>query len=184
MATVWKILGMLPWGKILEFILGRFSGKDSVKDSLEKSTSSIQLNNDWLEIAKKEIGVKEVPGSGNNDRILQYHRATSLKATQDSVPWCSSFVCWVMERAGYVSTRSARARSWEHWGEALTEPKEGAIAVLWRKNPQSGAGHVGWYCGEKDGKIKLLGGNQNNSVNYSWYPKERVLSYRWPDMLA
>jgi hypothetical protein len=44
------------------------------------------------EIAKAELGTTEVPGTQNNPRILEYHATTTLKATTDEVPWCSSFV--------------------------------------------------------------------------------------------
>ncbi len=53
----------------------------------------------WLVIAKKEIGTAEGIGAANNQRILDYH-ATTGGYGQDSVPWCSSCVNWVMDKAG------------------------------------------------------------------------------------
>lgn len=47
----------------------------------------------WLRRAIKEIGVKEDPTSNSNSRIIEYHAETSLKATDDVVPWCASFAC-------------------------------------------------------------------------------------------
>ncbi len=49
----------------------------------------------WMKIALAELGVHEnsLPGH-QNQRIIQYHAATSLKAQTDEVPWCSSFVNW------------------------------------------------------------------------------------------
>ena len=48
-----------------------------------------------LEIAKGEIGQKEFRDS-ENGRILQYHDCTTLDASKDEVPWCSSFCNWVL----------------------------------------------------------------------------------------
>ena len=41
-------------------------------------------------------------------------------------------------------------------------------------------GHVTFYVGEENGRLKLLGGNQENQVKISYYDKSRLLSYRWP----
>jgi len=95
----------------------------------------------WMEIAKKEIGQKEIAGKDNNARIVQYHSTTTLKATKDETPWCSSFVNWVMTQSGYKGTNSASAFSWKSWGKRVSEPCSGAIAVF---DHGKGAGHVGF----------------------------------------
>lgn len=53
----------------------------------------------WLDLAEAEIGIKEVPGTGDNPRVLEYHSATSYGAPHDSVPWCSSFINWPCGRS-------------------------------------------------------------------------------------
>jgi uncharacterized protein (TIGR02594 family) len=133
----------------------------------------------WLEVAMKEIGVVEVPGPGDNPRVLEYHQATTLKATEDSVPWCSSFVNWCMKQSDIKGTGSAAARSWLSWGKKLDAPRNGCIAVLKRGNSPTN-GHVAFYVGEGGSTIRLLGGNQGDQVKVSAFPKTMVLSYRWP----
>lgn len=137
---------------------------------------------DWMQIAERELarGVREYAGPADNPRIVQYHAATSFQATDDEVPWCSSFVNWCLQHAGYEGTRSAAARSWLTWGEPLDQPMYGAITVLARgKNPAMG--HVGFFTDRRpDGKVLLLGGNQNDSVSIAAFDAPRVLSYRWP----
>jgi uncharacterized protein (TIGR02594 family) len=136
---------------------------------------------EWMQTAEKELarGVRELPGVQHNSRILEYHDATSFRATSDEVPWCSSFVNWCFQQNGYEGTRSAAARSWLLWGQEI-EPEYGAVVVLARGgNPA--LGHVGFFTDRRpDGKILLLGGNQRDSVSIAAYPHERVLSYRWP----
>jgi uncharacterized protein (TIGR02594 family) len=132
----------------------------------------------WMTIADDEIGEKEVPGLNHNPRIIEYHSETTLRATTDEVPWCSSFVNWVMKRAGYTPTRSAAARSWATWGVEC-KPTAGCIVVLTR----NGGGHVGFYVRETARYVFLLGGNQSNAVNIAAYPKTRVIGYRMPKQM-
>ena len=48
------------------------------------------------------------------------------------MPWCSSFINYVMGAAGHIGTRSKAAQSWRNWGEAAAGPVYGAICVLAR----------------------------------------------------
>ncbi|GAM61380.1 cell wall-associated hydrolases [Vibrio ishigakensis] len=134
----------------------------------------------WYQAAlgEMESGVSEVPGAdAHNPRILEYHQTTTLGASDDETAWCSSFVNWCVEQSGLTGTRSAAARSWLTWGSALQTPVEGCILILKRgKHPWQG--HVGFYVGEKNGAILVLGGNQSDSVNISSYAAERLLGYR------
>jgi uncharacterized protein (TIGR02594 family) len=133
----------------------------------------------WLKIAEGEKGVKEITGiSSHTPRILEYHAMTTLKAKQDEVPWCSSFVNWVMDRAGYPITKSAAAKSWMKWGVEVPL-QYGCIVILKR----TGGHHVGFYTGETANTVYLLGGNQADSVNVRQYKKELVLSARMPKEL-
>lgn len=137
----------------------------------------------WMARARREIGVKERPGKAENTRILEYHAATRLQAKADEVPWCSAFVCWVMEGTDIASTRSAAARSWLTWGRGLTKPQLGCVVVFSRASADNpNAAHVAFYAGEQDGKILALGGNQANSVCIRAYDADRVRAYRWPDV--
>lgn len=138
---------------------------------------------EWLRIGLDELdrGVEEIPGDEHNPDIIKYHSYTTLKATKDEVSWCSSFACYCMEVANVPSTRSARARDWEKWGKELKDPVIGCVVVFWRVSPESGSGHVGFYMGETNEGVMILGGNQGNAVSIIEYPKSQFLSYRWPD---
>jgi uncharacterized protein (TIGR02594 family) len=138
---------------------------------------------DYLEKARKELGTTEMPGKQHNARILEYHRATSLCAKTDEVPWCSSFANWVAKQLGVGGTNSAVALSWRNWGKEIDGPALGAVAVF--KHP-NGTGHVGFVAGvTPTGKLVVLGGNQSNKVRYSHYdpasPSMKLVSYRVPD---
>lgn len=138
---------------------------------------------EWLEIAALEIGQTEIPGRDHNARILEYHQATTLKATDDETPWCSSFVSWVMLKAQLPSTMSAAARSWLRYGVSNSE-QLGSIVIFSRptsNNPMSG--HVGFLWWSNQREIIVLGGNQNNSVTLSPYRKSQLLGVRWPSQV-
>ncbi len=144
----------------------------------------------WMDIAQQELGIHEdaLPGH-HNQRILEYHKTTTLKATTDETPWCSSFVNWVMIKAGYKGTNSAAAKSWLDWGRELSVPREGTIAVIKRRGASSDVAtgsatgfHVAFYVSSTPTHIRLLGGNQSDQVKYSNFSLNayEVQGYRWP----
>ena len=134
----------------------------------------------WMPIALSEVGVKEFPGNGDNPRIVEYLTSTNLSSPSDSndeTKWCSAFVNWCVERAGYEGTDSAWALSWLNWGKKATSPRHGCIVVL---KPGPDSRHVGFYIGDAASKIKVLGGNQSDAVNVTKYSKSAVVGYRLP----
>lgn len=139
----------------------------------------------WIKIAKKELGVHEVPGAGDNPRIVEYLRSTTLPAPEknnDETSWCAAFVTWCLEKAGVKSTKSAWARSYLKWGRELDDYESvdlwvGCICVLERG---ANFGHVGFLMDWDDNRVKLLAGNQGDSVSYAWFPNERILGFRVP----
>jgi uncharacterized protein (TIGR02594 family) len=144
----------------------------------------------WMAIAAAELGVHEnsLPGQ-HTQRILDYHQTTTLRATRDEVPWCSSFVNWVMLQAGHQGTKSALAASWLDWGRTLDAPRPGAITVIKRKgatsDPATGSGtgnHVGFCVSHSAASIRLLGGNQGDRVSYASFMLQAydIRGYRWP----
>jgi uncharacterized protein (TIGR02594 family) len=137
----------------------------------------------WFDIAMQELerGVSEVPGSGANPRIVEYLRSTSLggaMASSDETAWCSAFVNFCVEKAGFAGTDSAMARSWLNWGRGTNTAVTGCIVVFERGAPPSG--HVAFYVSESGGMIKVLGGNQGNKVSIQEYDRDRLLGFRVP----
>jgi uncharacterized protein (TIGR02594 family) len=131
----------------------------------------------WLEIARKYEGIKEVPGVGNNPKIVEWAQTCTMKATDDATPWCSEFVNGVLTEAGFKGTNSAAAKSWLDWGDELDGGVPGAITILTR----TGGNHVGFWLAEDNMRVKLLGGNQGDMVKEAWFDKRSILGYRWPE---
>jgi uncharacterized protein (TIGR02594 family) len=137
----------------------------------------------WLRIARAEIGIKEA--AGDNPRILEYLAASnSWDVSHDEVPWCGAFVSFCLYKAGVISKGSgfARAADWLNFGDTLSQPRTGCIAVF-KPEVSGSSGHVGFWLKEEGGFIHVLGGNQSNSVNVSTYHRVTDLQpsgLRWP----
>ena len=154
----------------------------SVSEDLKNWSVGVVLKDKWMDIAKAELGTKEINGRGHNPRILEYLATTSLGswgASRDETPWCSAFVNWVLEQAGVEGTDNAMARSWLKWGRGIEDPIMGCIVVL--KRGTGSSGHVGFFADWTTHGISLIGGNQSDSVCYKSYKRSDVLGYRLPN---
>jgi uncharacterized protein (TIGR02594 family) len=134
----------------------------------------------WLKVAYAEIGERRAAAGSSNPRIDEYNNATTLRGYDDKISWCSSFVNWCLAQSGIEGTRSALARSWIDWGDALVEPVFGCIAVVRRDSVDSWKGHVGFFIEAIDEAVILLGGNQDEQVKLKAYPRTDVLAFRSP----
>lgn len=132
----------------------------------------------WLVLAEKYIGQKEISGPTHNKAIVGFWKRVFLSGiSNDETPWCAAFVGAVLEDSGFKSTRSGLAKSYLNWGTPLKTPVLGCIVVFTRK----GGGHVGFVVGkDKVGNLYVLGGNQSDAVNIKKFTTENVVGYRWP----
>jgi uncharacterized protein (TIGR02594 family) len=53
-------------------------------------------------VSRTQIGQKEIPGNQDNHKIVEYHQACTLQASEDETAWCSSFVNWSYIIAGIL----------------------------------------------------------------------------------
>lgn len=137
----------------------------------------------WYQVARSRIGVREVPGPQSNPVILGWAKKLGGWVAgwfkDDDIPWCAVFVNSCLQEAGVVGAKGGQAVAaldFASWGR--TGPlTPGAILVFRRP----GGHHVGFYVGERvDGFLRVLGGNQSNSVNETWIARERLIAVRWP----
>jgi uncharacterized protein (TIGR02594 family) len=144
----------------------------------------------WLNIARKEYGVREIPGNQHNDRIMEYHRSTLFPPTNDddlTGMWCASFCNFVLQNSGYESGMSSWSLYWayEYKNNKMKEssiPIYGSVVVFhWKKKE----GHAGFVVGsDNKGGLYVLGGNQDNMVNITYFEKSKVkkaLGYYLPN---
>ncbi|MEM8762389.1 MAG: TIGR02594 family protein [Bacteroidota bacterium] len=134
-----------------------------------------------INIASRELGIKEIPGPRHNDRIVKYAKEAGFSAIKDDeTPWCSIFMNWVAMKANLETTNKANARSWLNVGIPVSKPELGDIVIFWRDDPNSFKGHVGIFLGysQDHSRIYTLGGNQDNQVSESAYKANQLLGFR------
>jgi uncharacterized protein (TIGR02594 family) len=126
-------------------------------------------------LGELQRGVREIAGAAADERISMY-LATVGQGKSDEIPWCSAFVSWCVEQAGFASTGMANARSWLLWGKKVITPQLGDVAVFRRGTGWQG--HVGFVLDANHGLVTLLGGNQSDRVCVSHYGVADLLEYR------
>ena len=130
-----------------------------------------------VRIAKKEIGVFEVPRNSNcGPRVNEYKRATSLNP-HEAWPWCAAFVDWVIREAmmseGIAETATFRrprtAGAWDllRWSRAqdmTTRTQEPARDIQPGDIVVFNFSHCGIaISGIESGKIRTVEGNTDES---------------------
>lgn len=139
----------------------------------------------WLIEARNLIGVKEIKGAQHEPKIVALWADAGIPVSDDETAWCAALVGGCLKRAFAKPTGSAAARSFLHWGVSVKESKlelipPGAVLVFDRP-PNDWEGHVGFAVGyTKDGYLKVLGGNQRDSVSIADIYCGRLLDARWP----
>lgn len=134
---------------------------------------------EYVKIALKEIGVKEIVGTVHNPRVLEYQATTAGKYKEDETPWCGAFISWVMKEANidHNIKVTERAKEWKTFGVDSVKPVLGAIAIKSR----NGGGHVCIVVGKlKNGSLLCVGGNQSNEVNIAQYAPNVFEDFRVP----
>lgn len=129
-----------------------------------------------VETAKRVFGANE---QGQRGLIERFLAEGGVNLNPEHTAWCAGFINSVLAQNGIEGTRSLAARSFLDWGEEVTDPMDGDIVVISRGDPNGWQGHVGIFQGyDENGNIRILGGNQSDSVNIQSYPAERLLGFR------
>lgn len=142
----------------------------------------ISVDLPWYAEAWRLLGVTEVGGKGDNQVILNWAKDLGIPYSEDETPWCGLFVahCIGSQLSDEpLPSGPLGAKNWRRLGNHAS-PQPGAILVFWRKSPESGLGHVGFYAGEDDTHYHVLGGNQSDKVCVTRVPINRLVDSRWP----
>ena len=137
----------------------------------------------WIDVAKEELGVKELPGKPAAKRVLEYFNAAGHGyVVSDETAWCSAFANFCMAEAGYSGTKSLAARSWLKWGHKV-DPQPGAVLIFKRGN-STWQGHVCFCLSVKGDRVTVIGGNQGNKVSIVTRSLDGLLGARMPASMA
>ena len=133
-------------------------------------------------LALDEVGTKEIPGSRDNPKIVEWFADVGHSwVDDDETAWCAAFAGAMLEHAGTPSTGKLNARSYLQWGnkvKSLSDAMPGDVVVLWRVARNAWQGHVGFYHSHEGNYVTLVSGNKANRVGIDKFAHSRVLGIR------
>lgn len=116
-------------------------------------------------------------GFGSSSVVAEARRYIGGNPTSRRSLWCARFMNMVLERSGHHGTGSDLASSFAHYGQRVSGPEIGAIAVMSRR----GGGHVGIVSGiDAHGNPILVSGNSGHRVREAAYARGRIYAYVVP----
>jgi hypothetical protein len=131
----------------------------------------------------QEVGVRELTGKNDGERVEQYLHSVGFKA---GAPWCAAFVHWVLQECGAARVRSAWSPSWfpnkrviYHRGnkQLQQDPTKADVFGIYFAN-RNRIAHVGFihdwkqgnYCYTVEGNTNDNGSREGDGV----YKKRRL----------
>jgi uncharacterized protein (TIGR02594 family) len=122
-------------------------------------------------------GMVTSAGFGSSDIVTEARRYIGGNPTSRGSLWCARFMNMVLERSGHHGTGSDMASSFAHYGQRVSGPQIGAIAVMARR----GGGHVGVVSGiDASGNPIVVSGNNGNRVREAVLSRSRIYAYVIP----
>ncbi|MFC6488040.1 peptidoglycan-binding protein [Nitratireductor sp. GCM10026969] len=133
----------------------------------------------WMAELHRRVGLHE---RRDNAVLSMWLRGGKFLGNPAKLPWCGDAIeTAIVKTLPYepVPNNPFWAQAWADFGIDAGGPKVGALGVIrWNAN----AGHVGTVA-EYDAarrRVKLLGGNQSNSLRYTWFDLDDFIAFRWP----
>jgi uncharacterized protein (TIGR02594 family) len=169
-------------GLVVDGIVGPKTAAALFTTMKAKEKAAVDPTLPWYAEAWGLEGLREMPGSGDEPRILQMAEDLDIPYGDDEIPWCGLFVAHCIGSQLIhepLPTTPLLARSWLKFGTPV-DPQPGAVMVFWRGDKHGSLGHVGFYTGEDKRTFHILGGNQSDKVCVTKFPKDRLLGARWP----
>jgi uncharacterized protein (TIGR02594 family) len=116
-------------------------------------------------------------GFGSSNVVAEARRYIGGNPTSRGSLWCARFMNMVLQHSGYRGTGSDLARSFASYGQRVSGPQIGAIAVMGRR----GGGHVGVVSGiDSQGNPIVVSGNNGNRVREAPISRARIYAYVMP----
>jgi uncharacterized protein (TIGR02594 family) len=127
--------------------------------------------------ALAEASDSPAAGFGSSNVVAEARRYIGGNPTGRGSLWCARFMNMVLQHSGLHGTGSDMASSFAHYGQRVSGPQIGAIAVMGRR----GGGHVGVVSGiDASGNPIVVSGNHGHRVAESVYPRGRIYAYVMP----
>ncbi|MGZ3409766.1 MAG: TIGR02594 family protein [Xanthobacteraceae bacterium] len=112
-------------------------------------------------------------GFGGGGVVAEARRYLGTNPTGRGSLWCATFMNMVLERSGHRGTGSNLAWSFARYGQRVSGPQVGAIAVMGH--------HVGIVSGlDARGNPIIISGNYQRRVAEAVFPRGRIAAYVMP----
>jgi len=123
--------------------------------------------------------VAPAPSSfGSSNVVTEARRYIGGNPTGRGSLWCARFMNMVLQHSGYRGTGSDMANSFASYGQRISGPQVGAIAVMGRGRR---GGHVGIITGiDASGNPIMISGNNGNRVREAPISRGRIYAYVMP----
>lgn len=116
-------------------------------------------------------------GFGGSSLVSEARRYLGGNPTGRGSLWCARFMNMVLQHTGHRGTGSDMASSFAHYGQRVSGPQVGAIAVMSRR----GGGHVGIITGvDAKGNPIMISGNNGHRVREAPVSRGRIYAYVMP----
>lgn len=156
----------------------------------EEDKTRISIIKSVIELAKGEIGVKEVGGNNYGKRVEEYQRIGSGGVVDGGQPWCQYFMNWLLMNAtlkkgiDYLCPTSGYTPFWINWGKqnklteinpAMSEIEIGDFMYVYSSVRKS-AKHVALVIAKKKSSVITIEGNTNpggGSDGFGVFQRER-----------
>jgi uncharacterized protein (TIGR02594 family) len=123
-------------------------------------------------------GVMGPVSFGSSSVVAEARRYLGGNPTGRGSLWCARFMNMVLQHSGYRGTNSDMAKSFASYGQRVSGPQVGAIAVMSRGR---GGGHVGIITGvDASGNPIMISGNNGNRVKEAPISRGRIYAYVMP----
>ncbi|MCD0423873.1 TIGR02594 family protein [Rubrivivax sp. JA1024] len=165
-----------------------FSGHDPAMDvsaamaqsQLQPATQKRSSRRQRLAAQQQDFQSQSWNGGGAGSSLVEAARSYigSGNPTGRRALWCARFMNMVLQRTGHQGTGSDMASSFARYGQRISGPQVGAIAVMSRGKR---GGHVGVVSGiDPNGNPIVVSGNHGHRVAEAVYSKSRIYAYVMP----
>jgi uncharacterized protein (TIGR02594 family) len=133
-----------------------------------------------LEESLRHHGTLEHKGRDNNPSIMAWSKELGESVSDvyiaDEIPWCGLYIGMLAKRSRYEVVKNPLwALNWGTFGVRVDQPKLGDVCTFIRTTSEGKrAGHVALYVAQDRTGYLVHGGNQQDSVCFTWIAKDRL----------
>ena len=118
-----------------------------------------------IDIAKKEIGVKEAPPNSNNVKYNTWFYGKEVSGS--SYPWCATFISWLFKAEQGLCKKTASCLDMLTWfeskGQIVKIPQAGDIVFFKYSTNNRRTNHVGLVISVNGNVINTIEGNTSTT---------------------